>query len=765
MLKKDHVISVGQILIICLLFCFQSLYSADGDNNFRLIFTNSLTDSIDSNTRDVAAGSDLDQDGKYEVIVTDYENGGKVHVFECTGNNTYEWVWSSPGTPSLGTFPTREVKTGDMDNDGLGEILMPVSRDDTPDSSYGIYVYEWDGINDNGYIFRAIIPIDYQLASGFTEDFYVGDIDDDNSTELVFLNAGNSADDKVYIISVTGTFENQWTQNTEAVFSRSNGDFDTGPYDVVVADLDGDGFKEVIVGTIEDFGGLFIAEVTAPDTYVPQIYLHSSTIHNVYYLEGMAAADFDNDDADELFLCMYPINKLAVLKSGNDVSKISRSGNVRILRDNIAELGVAIGDQDHGAGSDGLDIYITYYGSDTEPGCIQDLEFTGTDVLLASSYTEYIIFEENNNIRPGGLFQVDAPTVDLDGDGKKELLLSYTGETANGTYLRIFEFSDPDVNCQRGDVNMDGNISPGDALCAFQIYLNDGVPPAGECDTDCSLEAADCDCTPNGITPGDALYIFMGYLNNETPPLDCNPTVGLAKTNPEHSIQLIQNSAESAEEVAISLAVKNPVGLNAIGLDVGFSDDKLEFVKIQATNLIAKWECFAAKEILPGVVRIGGFNDEPIGSKDIQIIANLIFRIKESNISKTDIWTFNPTDNFRGNGETKITIELNAENSHSMFFAENYQVHQNYPNPFNQETVIEFFLKRPARVSIKIYDIEGHLIQNLVQQNWQAGIHRIIWDGKDSKEKNVGSGVYFCIFTAHNNDGNFTRTLKMTLLK
>ena len=63
---------------------------------------------------------------------------------------------------------------------------MSVSRDGALDSYYGIYVYEWNGTNDDGYIFRAIIPIDYQLASGFTEDFYVDDIDNDNSTELVF---------------------------------------------------------------------------------------------------------------------------------------------------------------------------------------------------------------------------------------------------------------------------------------------------------------------------------------------------------------------------------------------------------------------------------------------------------------------------------------------------------------------------------------------------------------------------------------------------
>lgn len=81
---------------------------------------------------------------------------------------------------------------------------------------------------------------------------------------------------------------------------------------------------------------------------------------------------------------------------------------------------------------------------------------------------------------------------------------------------------DAPVTCSLGDVNDDGTISPGDALCAFQIYLSGGTPPP-DCDNPCALEAADVNCSPNGVTPGDALYIFQAYLDGKIAPLDCDP--------------------------------------------------------------------------------------------------------------------------------------------------------------------------------------------------------------------------------------------------
>jgi rhamnogalacturonan endolyase len=67
-----------------------------------------------------------------------------------------------------------------------------------------------------------------------------------------------------------------------------------------------------------------------------------------------------------------------------------------------------------------------------------------------------------------------------------------------------------------------------------------------------------------------------------------------------------------------------------------------------------------------------------------------------------------------------------------------FQLYQNYPNPFNPQTTISFALPKAAAVSITLYDVKGRLVRELVNERYQAGIHKITLDGT-----NLASGVYF----------------------
>lgn len=68
-----------------------------------------------------------------------------------------------------------------------------------------------------------------------------------------------------------------------------------------------------------------------------------------------------------------------------------------------------------------------------------------------------------------------------------------------------------------------------------------------------------------------------------------------------------------------------------------------------------------------------------------------------------------------------------------------FELNQNYPNPFNPTTTISFALKNPARTSIKIYNLTGHLVKILLDENLNAGSYQILFDASD-----LASGVYFC---------------------
>lgn len=85
-----------------------------------------------------------------------------------------------------------------------------------------------------------------------------------------------------------------------------------------------------------------------------------------------------------------------------------------------------------------------------------------------------------------------------------------------------------------------------------------------------------------------------------------------------------------------------------------------------------------------------------------------------------------------------------------------YNLSQNFPNPFNPTTNIQYSIPKEGFVKIEFYSITGEKISTLVNENQQAGVYQISFDGSK-----LNSGVYFYQITTN----GFTQTKKMTLIK
>ncbi len=68
---------------------------------------------------------------------------------------------------------------------------------------------------------------------------------------------------------------------------------------------------------------------------------------------------------------------------------------------------------------------------------------------------------------------------------------------------------------------------------------------------------------------------------------------------------------------------------------------------------------------------------------------------------------------------------------------------QNVPNPFNPVTTIEYGVASPGRVHLDLYDSGGRFVRALVDGEHPAGVHRALWDGRDTHGRRAPSGVYF----------------------
>ena len=89
-----------------------------------------------------------------------------------------------------------------------------------------------------------------------------------------------------------------------------------------------------------------------------------------------------------------------------------------------------------------------------------------------------------------------------------------------------------------------------------------------------------------------------------------------------------------------------------------------------------------------------------------------------------------------------------------------FKLYQNHPNPFNPTTRIRYQLAKNSHVKIAIYNTLGKLVKTLVDEFQSSGFRSIQWNGKNSNNDKVSSGIYFYSIQS----GEFQVTKKMILL-
>ncbi len=458
---------------------------ADGENRYKLAAVNPRFLSPDTLEASVGRGiwvahnPDLDNDGKPEILITQYDKGGRILVFEVVGDDQIEYVWSSKILEENGTgggSTPRSVTTGDFDNNGKQEIVFQIgfSPDDSTDAANrGIYFYEWTG-NDNDYgtepafklQFEEIDPNFATVSVGRTESgMLIRDIDGDGKNEFLFPpRAFNFNVAKLYIMqAASGTFsegniiiENEYVY--EGMVHAIPPIDGYVPVGTDIGDVDNDGLDEIIVAGWTNIGagaGLGFIQIDGPDSYTP-----GSVI---------PVADFSAFvvKAKPLFTVVNgnPAIYLHGTNAGTSESKMwvvegifadsfVDASNVKEINSGVGYFSAwALGDQDHPTNSagDGLDLYL--YGGG---GKLLDIEYDGSgDITQPGSYTTTQLIDLNqiyDNI--GGLFNdvYTFPGMDIDNDGLRDLVAVYKGSgvdtlngasfSENGYHIFMFEWGD-----------------------------------------------------------------------------------------------------------------------------------------------------------------------------------------------------------------------------------------------------------------------------------------------------------------------------------
>jgi hypothetical protein len=433
----------------------------DGENSYRLSAVNerflTAPDTITCSSGRgvfVADDPDLDGDGKPEILVTEYSNGGRVHVFEVAGNDLLEHVWSSKklaasiATGGSGSTP-RSVSVGDLDNNGMMEIHFSIG-DAAADTLRGHYIYEFTGTDDDYGVepirvvkFEEIDPLFANANIGRSENpLTIEDIDGDNKTELLFTprSFGNLDTGNLYILEVeSGTFSGgDASIRVEFKYTGMARVLDFGedgytPVNTAVGDIDNDNIDEIVVlgwTNINAGGGAGFLEISGPDTYTEGSVIQISDA-SIFVVKGNVEI-VDVDGSKGVIIAGMASGSIdrKIWAIDNIVSEAFISASdLQVLVDGVAAWGIIdIGDQDHGSGSDGFNIYAS------RSNDIVDIEHNGTGAISdPNSYT--------NNGRLGqfnldeaydvsdGLFDAihTYPGMDIDADGNRDIVVSYKG--------------------------------------------------------------------------------------------------------------------------------------------------------------------------------------------------------------------------------------------------------------------------------------------------------------------------------------------------
>ena len=394
----------------------------------------------------VRGGMDINGNGLKEFIVMgDWYWGPDapddslhpyLYWFENTGDDSYACLWwaAVPGANRSGVASYADFTVADMDKDGRQEIVVVTPRGRTDPIRECIFFYEFDNgsfPDQPTFVADAGLPPSYRYEP---TRVLVADVDGDPDEEMILISrrddfGGVQLGGRTMLVLnlVGGDISTASFSYLEAEFADSSATLKGGGvYDVNVVDFDRDGKKEIWVFTWDLFS-LAIYEATGPNTYALQTDINTARPDNdVGARHSMVFYDTDGDGKLEMYVAgitdaSNPGN-IHFIGSTDDVATLSSASVVTLTPDlepvnSWSYEAASIGDLD---GNGKMDYIIAGAGRRE----IFRYEYLGGPVADSLSYRMTTIYKDTASEHADWVLQFLWMGQDLDGDGKKEIVIT-----------------------------------------------------------------------------------------------------------------------------------------------------------------------------------------------------------------------------------------------------------------------------------------------------------------------------------------------------
>jgi len=389
---------------------------------------------------------------------------------------------------------------------------------------------------------------------------------------------------------------------------------------------------------------------------------------------------------------------------------------------------------------------LEFVGVDTSNSLISaagwDVYINDTDTLLisASGGADYISGE-------GTLFKLKFYVPDTLSTGFIPIIVTHALFDETDLYVNIVNGGVNVLNPTfYGDVSLNGEIHAYDASLILKYLV--GIE---ELNTQQLLNANVS--LDNSVSALDASLIFQYVVGLiDTLPYDTTMESLLASGN----IAMNDCKIQSGQHIDVSLLLTG--GENILSFEglIEYNPEHLAYNEIVWSDLLDDFTIELNED--NGNIKIAGAGSVPDGQEGL--FASIHFTV-DDNFNEAE--TIVEVKKLRWNEEAVMEDVVSAVLTNTVGIGENqsnipkeYALQQNFPNPFNPTTTISYQLPKSSFVKLAVYDINGRLVETLVNEQKNVGYYSINWNAV-----NISSGIYIYKIEA----GEFSNVKKCLIVK